>query len=82
MYWKTMVKDIRKYVLDCEVCKRKRAAVKKHAGHPVSHFYNVPMEVIGIDLIGELPACDGDKWILHILCWAPGYRFQLLRHTA
>jgi hypothetical protein len=45
VYWKTMVKDIRKYVLDCEACKRKRAAVKKHTGHPVSHFYNVPMEV-------------------------------------
>ena len=75
VYWKTMVKDIRKYVLDCEACKRKRAAVKKHAGHPVSHFYNVPMEVIGIDLIGELPACDGDKWILHILCWATGFNY-------
>jgi transposase InsO family protein len=29
--------------------------------------------VVGIDLIGELPACDGDKWILHVLCWATGF---------
>jgi site-specific DNA-cytosine methylase len=75
VYWKHMVKDIKTYIRLCEVCMMKRSEILKHAGKQVSEFYYMPFQRIGIDLVGELPRCDGDCWILHIVCWASGFNY-------
>ena len=75
VYWKHMVKDIKEYIRLCEVCLLKRNEILKHAGKQVSEFYYMPFQRIGIDLVGELPRCDGDCYILHIVCWASGFNY-------
>jgi hypothetical protein len=57
------------------VCLLKRNEILKHAGKQVSEFYYMPFQRIGIDLVGELPRCDGDCYILHIVCWACGFNY-------
>ena len=35
----------------------------------------MPFQCIGFDLVSELPRCDGDCYILHIVCWASGFNY-------
>jgi hypothetical protein len=35
----------------------------------------VPWETCGIDLVGPLPMCDGDCYIVHLVCWATGFNW-------
>jgi hypothetical protein len=68
-------RSLKEYIRLCEVCLLKRNKILKHAGMQVSEFYCMPFQRIGIDLVGELPRCDGDCYILHIVCWTSGFNY-------
>jgi hypothetical protein len=74
-YWKHMNKDIRDYVRHCETCILERAQVRAHGGLTVTDLYFVPWEKCGVDLVGPLPRCDGDCYIVHLVCWATGFNW-------
>ena len=41
----------------------------------VTDLFCVPWETCGIDLVGPLPMCDGDCYIVHLVCWATGFNW-------
>ena len=67
-YWKHMVKAIREFVRHCSTCIRERAEIRAHGGLTVTDLFCVPWETCGIDLVGPLPMCDGDCYIVHLVC--------------
>ena len=74
-YWKHMVKHIRAYVKHCETCIRSHTEVRAHAGLQVCDIFTMPWETCGIDMVGPLPRCGGDCYILHLVCWATGFNY-------
>ena len=75
-YWKGMSKDIKQWIRDCDPCCRSKTEIKKHAGKQVSDFFYMPMEHIGVDLVGPLPKNEeGEEYLFHSLCWATEFNY-------
>ena len=70
VYWKGMTKDIKKHIKECAVCFRRNTTVHHHAGKMVADYFYRPFQRFGMDCIGPFVACDGFKYVLHVICWA------------
>lgn len=65
-YWPGLYRTVRRYVMHCRDCQRRKAVPQKPPGHLVpippapAPFYQV-----GIDLLGRFPkSSSGNKWII------------------
>ena len=66
-YWKSMNKDIRKYIANCILCCREKAKVQ-HYPLQMTEILDRPFDKIAIDLITEgNTSTSGNKHILMII---------------
>ncbi len=75
-YWPRMNQDIRKFVTSCPVCQK-----TKHKRHlPFGQLQPIPIpdkpfEVVTMDLITDLPECQGNNAIYVMVCKLTKYAF-------
>ena len=72
-YWRGMARKVKQYCNNCDPCRRSKTKTMTHAGSHTSSFFWRVLERWGIDLVGPLLPCDGDKYILHVQCWASNF---------
>jgi transposase InsO family protein len=64
-YWPGMSKDIRRWILACSGCSKRKKARPMSAGLTDINQATRPWQTVGIDIVGELPLTSrGNKWIL------------------
>jgi len=66
--WPTMRRDVREYVLSCEVClayKPVQSNLKSLMGNP--NYVNKPFQLLSADLIGPLPRSNQGFQYLHVV---------------
>jgi hypothetical protein len=63
-YWPRMSHDIRRFVQSCELCQKRKTRARRHGLlRPID--VNEPWEVVGMDLLGELPRTQkGNRYCL------------------
>ena len=64
-YWPGMSKDIRRWILACSGCSKRKKARPMGAGLTEINQATRPWQTVGIDIVGKLPlTSNGNKWIL------------------
>jgi transposase InsO family protein len=76
-FWPKMNREIYNYVKSCAPCAKARHQTNQHAGSFKSQQFVNKMEVFGIDLVGPFNEIDGQRWVLHGLCWTTGFNFVI-----
>lgn len=65
LYWPNMSIDIELWCKNCTVCQARRPPLRKARGGLGQYAVGIPMERVGIDLLGPLPQTKiGNKYIL------------------
>ena len=78
-YWRGMFKTIRRYVMHCRECQRRKAVPQQPPGRLISiPPATAPFQRIGIDLLGRFPVSRlGNKWI--VVCTDYSTRYAVTR---
>lgn len=64
-YWPGLQKDVRQYILGCEICTKRKASSMSNKAPMQLVGSGYPMERIATDILGELPETDkGNRYIL------------------
>jgi hypothetical protein len=74
-YWPRMMKDVKKYVNDCDICRSNKLA-NSNKTHLMGKYKKVhqPWQMISLDLQGPLPRSSaGHCWLLVITDWFTKY---------
>jgi len=67
-YWTTWIADTTRYCRRCDPCSTyHRGSAPKQAEMQLMTTGH-PMERVGIDLCGPFPPCEGNKYILTMIC--------------
>ena len=67
-YWPGMQRDVRHYVKGCDVCSRYKGLTQTKRAPMKTLGAGMPMERIGIDIVGELPRTEeGNRYIV-VIC--------------
>ena len=66
-YWHEWRQDVSQLCKTCDVCATRKSPRRKYKSHMKQYNVGVPMERIGMDVLGPLPTTDdGNKYILII----------------
>jgi hypothetical protein len=78
-YWPRMLKDVKKYVNDSDICKSNKPA-HSNKTHLMGKYKEVhqPLQMISVDLQGPLPrSFAGHCWLLVITDWFTKYPIMM-----
>ncbi|KAG6438878.1 hypothetical protein O3G_MSEX000297, partial [Manduca sexta] len=70
-FWPNMIKDVKRYVNNCELCAKHKVSQDNPFGQMGKHReVSVPWQIISLDLMGPFPKSKkGNTMLLVITCW-------------
>ena len=68
-WWKGMTKDIRRWIMACLTCRKRKKPRPWKAGKMGTMMSTYPFQRLAIDIVGPLPvSTDGNEYILTMIC--------------
>lgn len=70
-YWPSLIKDVKKYVRECEICAKYKSSQLPPSGMMGKHrTVTEPFQILSLDLMGPFPRSrQGNTMLLVISCW-------------
>ena len=83
-WWAGMYRDVEEYVASCIPCQRSKSPAIPSEGPLQAINSSRPWQILGMDIVGPLPASNGYRFVLSFVDHFSGFpfAFPLRRHTA